>query len=241
MSVANKIIAVSHATKRSLMKYYDIPSNKIHVIHNGIRCDLYKFSKREIEKLRKSLCGENEKLIFCPVARINEPRKGVKYLLEALQVVFSKSNAICVITGSGRSDVFNRYLERLPKKRVIFLGFVDEFTKRKLYSASDVVVLPSLLEGCPISILEALAAGAAIVATRVGGIPELVKDGRNGFLVDPTSPSELAEAILTIISDDELSYKIKIANYNDALRRFNWRKTAMLTEEVYKTVLERQL
>jgi glycosyltransferase involved in cell wall biosynthesis len=237
ISRASKIISVSNATKKFLIEHYNIPESNINVVHNGIYADHYTFSEEEINKVR-SLFGidNDEKLILCTPRRVDEPRKGIKYLLAALSNVFSHVSAKCIITGSGKRSGFSKYLSNLPQGRVQFPGLLDEKIKRRLFAACDIFVLPSLLEGCPLAILEAMAAGVPIVSTNVGGIPELVKE-RNGILVDPQNPIHLAEAMLFFLLDEEKSRKIGRNNYNDVRHLFSWEKTARLTENVYKTLI----
>lgn len=235
---ANKIIAVSHGTKNSLVRHYGIPEKNIYVVHNGIYPQNFKFSSEEIEEIRYRFGADaSTKLIFCPAARINDPRKGVKYLLQALPKVLLRVNAKCIISGAGKVEPFQKFLRKLPKNSVKFVGFLEEKIKRKMLCACDVFVLPSLLEGCPLSVLEAMAAGAPIVSTKVGGIPELVRHGRNGILVKPAEPMKLAEAILSLI-DEETSIEIRKNNLSDARELFSWEKTAKKTVEVYEHALQ---
>jgi len=238
LNKASKIISVSNATKKFLVEHYNIPDRNIHVVYNGIYADHYTFSEEEIKEVR-SLFGidSDEKLILCAPGRFDEPRKGIKYLLEALSNIFLQVVSKCIITGSGEKSIFNKYLSNLPQGRVQFPGLLDEEIKRRLFAACDVFVLPSLLEGCPIAILEAMAAGVPIVSTNVGGIPELVKEGRNGILVDPRNSNQLAEAISSLLLNEGISKEMGKNNYNDAREIFTWERTARLTEDVYKIAL----
>lgn len=238
LSRASKIISVSAATKKFLLTHYNLSTDQIFVIYNGIYADNYHFPEEEIIKTR-TLFGvdEEEKLLVCAPARINEPRKGIKYLLEALAKVSREMKIKCVITGSGKKETFDKYLKISPPNSVHFPGRLNEGTKRRLFAACDLFVMPSLLEGCPLAILEAMASSVPIVATNVGGIPELVNPGRNGLLVEPRNSRLLAEAIISLLQDEKKSKEIRRTNYNDAHQRFNWKRAAKLTEEVYKKAL----
>jgi glycosyltransferase involved in cell wall biosynthesis len=238
LQTAYKIIAVSQATKQSLKRHYNVDENDIFVVYNGVYHSLYKFSRKEIEETRAEFgINESAKLIFCPAARINEPRKGIVYLLKALPLVLSKTDIVCIISGFGEERLYNQYLRGLPEGVVRFVGLLDETTKRKMFAACDVMALPSLLEGCPLSILEALAAGSPIVSTTVGSIPELVKNGRNGILVEPANPIAISEAITQLVNNEEISAKIRKNNYKDTRDTFSWEEVAKKTEKVYRYVV----
>lgn len=235
---ADEIIAVSNNTKRFIINYYNLSQDDVHVIHNGVYADQYFFPNENVEEIKSTFkINEDEKLILCAPGRFDEPRKGVKYLLLALQQVFSEIKSKCIIIGSGNKETLSEYLEKLPDNNVIFTGYIDNELKMKLFAVCDIFVLPSLLEGCPLSILEALAAGAPIVSINVGGIPELVKQDRNGILVNPKDPDQLAEAIISILQNKEKSEKIQKNNYNDSREFFTWQKTAKLTEKVYELAI----
>ncbi len=105
-----------------------------------------------------------------------------------------------------------------------------------LLAASDIFVLPSRWEGLPLAIIEAMMAGLPVVATRVGGVPELVEDGVTGFLVPPADPRALAGALQRLLSDDALRRRIGAAGREKALREFRLdrmlRETSRLYEEL---------
>lgn len=238
MSIADGIIAVSHATQRFLVNCYDVPADKISIIHNGVHASLYDYSRKDIKETRiKFGINDDTKLILCSAGRIDEPRKGIKYLLKALSRVYPKMESVCIITGSGKQDAFVPYLKILPEEKTKFVGFLDNTTKRKLFAACDVFVIPSLLEGCPMVALEAMAAAVPIVATNAGGTSELITDGRNGILVEPSNPGQLSKALLSLLSDKKRSEEIKRNNYIDA-RKLDWSKVAKMVEDVYTRVLD---
>ncbi len=102
--------------------------------------------------------------------------------------------------------------------------------------ASDVLVLPSLSEGFPVTILEAMASGLSIVATTVGGLPEIVKDGENGFLVEPNNYGQIAEKVILLLEDEELRYKIS-KNNKERTKRYSWGHAVDKLEEIYQSFL----
>ena len=135
--------------------------------------------------------------------------KGIFELIDAMHALRddpSLSGATLTVAGSGpASEELARRVERLGlEARVRLVGPVQGATKSELLRESDVLVLPSYHEGLPYSVLEALASGLPVIATRVGGIPDLVTDGVHGFLVEPRSVEDLARAVRTIARDAAL-------------------------------------
>ena len=139
------------------------------------------------------------------LARLH-PQKGQPLLLESLALIVTKTSAVrLLLAGAGptRPDLEAQVTRLGLEKHVTFLGLVSRTELPALLARTDVVVLPSYWEGLPVSLIEALSAGKAIVASRVGGNPELVTDGLNGLLVPPGDAEALAEALLGLASDPE--------------------------------------
>lgn len=122
------------------------------------------------------------------------------------------------------------------EERVTFVGKVSNGEVPKYMVASDVFVLPSLSEGFPLVTLEAMASGLPIVATKVGGLPEIVKDGDNGFLIEPKNPEQIAEKVLSLLVDEELREKISRNNQEKA-KHYSWENIVERLEEVYRNHL----
>ena len=108
-------------------------------------------------------------------------------------------------TGSETVNIIlSKYGNENIKNHIIFLSWIKENEKVKLYNSVDILLLPSYNEGLPYVILEAMAARLPIIASTVGGIPEIIEDGYNGFLVDPNDPILLARRIEELITDEHL-------------------------------------
>jgi glycosyltransferase involved in cell wall biosynthesis len=102
-------------------------------------------------------------------------------------------------------------------------------------AASDVFALPSLSEGFPIVSLEAMASGLPIVATKVGGLPEIVEDGQNGFLVEPRNPGQIAERALLLLNNDKLRQRIS-GNNKEKVKEFSWENVVSRLEGLYRSL-----
>jgi glycosyltransferase involved in cell wall biosynthesis len=142
-----------------------------------------------------------------------DPEKGVIYLVQAMEglVASGTRNIILQLVGIGteeeslRQEVSRRGLDG----KVSFLGYVKhDGHLLDLYRESDVFILPSLTEGWPQSLLEAMACGIPVVATRVGGIPQMVADGENGLLIDPASPEAICDAVTRLVDDFRLRIRL---------------------------------
>jgi glycosyltransferase involved in cell wall biosynthesis len=164
--------------------------------------------------------------------------KGQEWLVRALpEVLASVPQAILVLVGDGESRAS---IERLVKDlgvtdRVVFTGSLEN--PLAIVERADVIVLPSLSEGLPIALLEAMALGRAVVASRVGGIPEVIQDGVSGLLVPPSDPAALSKALSRLLLDADLRIGIGVAARSVVER--DWSSVQMIarTTAVYEDVL----
>jgi glycosyltransferase involved in cell wall biosynthesis len=156
------------------------------------------------------------------------PRKGLFDLLIVFERLVDEGyNIRLSIGGNGDVAKLKEHIS-LPKlkNRVDYLGWIDEAQKCQLLSGCDIFTLPSYGEGMPVSILEAMAYGLAVISTPVGGIPELVDDGMTGYLVTPGDLESLYEKLKTLIEQQELRVKMgrkgrkKVENEFDIKRNY---------------------
>ena len=227
------IIALTEDMKSEMQKLCD---RDILVVPNGIDLEKFKnLSRKDIREILK--IKDNENIItFVGTLR---PVKGVKYLIKAMELIVKKNeNAKLMLVGDGeeREELESLVEEFGLKERVKFVGRVQNEEIPQYMAASDVLVLPSLSEGFPVTILEAMASGLSIVATKVGGLPEIVKDGENGFLVEPNNYGQIAEKVILLLEDEELRYKIS-KNNKERTKRYSWGHAVDKLEEIYQSFL----
>ncbi len=158
------------------------------------------------------------------------PNKGLRFLIEAMKDI----SASLIIVGEGQE---RNELERLAKEfglsdRIYFFGFAERATE--IMNAFDVFVLPSIKEGLPLVILEAGIQGVPVVATRVGGIPEIVTDEESGLLVNPKNSVEIARAVNALLQNEELKRKYGTALADVVRKKFNFEKTLEETLALYE-------
>ncbi|HHW03881.1 MAG TPA: glycosyltransferase family 4 protein [Thermoanaerobacterales bacterium] len=229
------IIAISRAVKISMMET-GVPADMIKIIYNGI--DVSEFNSIE-PRLKKEFNLVEKSPIVGIVARL-VPEKGYEYALKAMPAVLKKfPGAVMVIVGDGplRKALEDLCLDLGIHEHVIFLGYQDRV--ETLEADFDVFLLPSVSEGLGLSLLEAMALAKPVVATEVGGIPEVVKSGVNGLLVPPRDPSAIAEAIIRILSSKQMAYSLGQAAKNTVFDRFSARYMAEKTMEVYDKILQK--
>lgn len=231
---ADRIIAVSEDTKSKLASIYDVPLDKIEVIYNGWEEMNFALTEKEKAEVRAGYDIGNDIPILLFVGRINDRRKGLDILLRAFKTILTKTDASLFVAGSGNQKPFKDLSSSLGiTSRVTFAGFVDDVTLQKLYSICNVYVCPSRLEGFGLTILDAMAAGKPIVATKVGAIPEIVKVGGSAFLVQDNNEDELAMAIIQVLGSS-LQAKARGENNRKWVQtHYCWEFAARRVAEVY--------
>ncbi|HYA77255.1 MAG TPA: glycosyltransferase family 4 protein [Verrucomicrobiae bacterium] len=237
---ANKIIAVSYFTKRELLEYYKVPEEKIRVIHNGV--DTSKFKPAENKrKIKEELGFKVDDLAILSVGRLYA-RKGLFTLIESMPDVIKRfKNAKFIISGKGQSDEMRKlinYADRIGvKNSIIFTGYYPDKKLPKLYQAADVFAFSTFYEHHPFAVLEALSTGLPVVTTNVGGIPETIENGKNGFLVEPFNPKQFADRILYLLEHPAEASEMGLFARKTILERFDWRIIVQYVLKVYYEAL----
>ncbi|MDZ7336670.1 MAG: glycosyltransferase family 4 protein [candidate division KSB1 bacterium] len=165
--------------------------------------------------------------------------KGIFDLIEAIPSVIAQySNVRFIICGSGQINKARQLCEA-PKiqKYVEFPGWVDERTKLNFLHQANILVLPSYYEELPYAILEGMAAGLAIAASRVGGIPSLIENGVNGVLFEPGNISEIARSLNFLIANHEIRMAMGKNNIDKIKDQFSPAKISASFLEVYQTLI----
>ncbi|CAD5244895.1 glycosyltransferase family 4 protein [Thermococcus camini] len=229
----HEIIAVSRAAEAFIRHFTDAP---VRVIPNGVDDDLFSpLSEGEKERLKEELGIEGDAVLY--VSRMS-PRKGPHVLLNAFSGI---DNATLVMAGSGEMLPFLRAQAKFLgiEDRVRFLGYVDGSLLPRLFGMADVFVLPSTTaEAFGIVILEAMAAGVPVVATDVGGIPEIIRNSESGLLVSPGNELELRNAIQKLLLDEELRRWFGSNGRRAVEERYSWKKVTEGIEKAYENVMQ---
>jgi glycosyltransferase involved in cell wall biosynthesis len=203
---ADRIIVPSNAVKEDLMKYFAIPQEKITFIPNPVEIEAIQLKSSEPPvNYPHQIAGEP---VFVSVSRLSE-RKGVRYLIEAFSVISNQIKAYLLIIGDGpqRKELEELVIRLGLSSRVRFLGYIpDPFNYVKRATA---YIHPALWDGFGYAVVEAMACGTPpIVLANSGGPAEIVEDGKNGLVVEPTNVSQLANAMLRLAKDAELRARL---------------------------------
>ncbi len=233
----DKVIAVSNAVKKFMIEAKIAKPDKIVMIYNGINPKEAKITESEVENFRQKFNLSKSDIIIGTVGSFNQA-KDTNTLIHAFSRIVARwPKAKLVLIGSGP---LKRELTNLIKKlkledRVVFTGTVENILPAM--KSFSVFVLPSLSEAFGITLLEAMRAEVPIVASKVGGIPEIITNKLNGILVEPRQPKKLAAAILNLINDKKLQRKL-IGNYSSTLKKFTAEEMVESTEDVYTSLIK---
>jgi glycosyltransferase involved in cell wall biosynthesis len=227
---ADRIIAISEGVRKVLIAD-GVPAEKIQTVYSGIDLDRFSGSASE-DYLYKEFNIASGRPVIVTVAAL-APHKDLKTLISAAAVMKKTfPEAVFIIVGEGELEKELKAQAEAEgvSQTVIFTGFrmdVPQFLK-----IGAVFVLSSYLEGLGTSVIDAMACGLPVVATKVGGIPELIKDGENGFLVEPGNPELLAERIKALLEQPGLRARF---SSNNIARASGFSKDQMIqgTEKVY--------
>ncbi|HVQ16380.1 MAG TPA: glycosyltransferase family 4 protein, partial [Vicinamibacterales bacterium] len=213
--------------RQCLLLPYWINRRKLHVIYNGMA--LERFSREPTRPPPPS----TKEMTIGYVGRL-DPKKGAEYLIEAVHLLIARGCRVkLVLVGTGW---YRERLEPLVARlgiadRVEFLGHRNDVMT--LARDFDVFVLPSLSEGMPLTIIEMMAVGVPVIATRVGGIPEQIEDGVSGLLVEVRNSQQIAEQIWKLLHDPQLAQRMTRAARERALRLFDDRVMFRSLESLY--------
>lgn len=233
----NRVIAVSESMRADLIER-GVAEDKIQVVANAVLVESRSDSAQNRREIRLRLGIEPDEFVFGYIGRLSE-EKGLGYLIEALKGWEPKDfrwRLVLVGDGPNRSPLEDAVRSHELTERVFFAGFQPDTAA--WYPAMDAFVLPSLTEGTPMALLEAMAIGLPVIATSVGGVPALVSNGENGILVPPSDPSSLQGAMQSIARDGDLRRRL-CSRALDLIRRdYNVPDWIRNVTEIYATTLQ---
>jgi len=229
LNYTDQIICVCSSDYEKAIAAKVATPSKTSVVYNGIEID--QFSKPlDRANARKIFDIAPTEFVFGNVGRLHE-QKGHKYLLEAFAKVSDRARLLIIGDGDLREELVALAEKLQISDRVLFLGTRTDITE--FLSAIDVFVLPSLWEGQPIALLEALAIGKPCIASSVDGIPEIIKNGVNGYLVNPTDINELTRIMNLAIANPELLQKSAASRISSIGPKFSAQNMAAEIANIY--------
>jgi glycosyltransferase involved in cell wall biosynthesis len=229
--MVDRYMAVSGAVREELIGKLGWPEERIEVVHNGVVLPAEVPQPDHVLR-RDMTSGSGAAVVLLP-ARLT-PQKGQSVLLHAAAAV---AGAHFVFAGDGpdRAALGALASQLGLDDRVTFLGYRQDV--RALIAAADLVVLPSLYEGLPLVVLEAMAAAKPVVASRIPGIQEIVTEGVDGILFEPGDPGDLARAIDELLIDPDQALRLGTAARQTVAGRFSAQAMGDRVGEVYATLL----
>jgi alpha-maltose-1-phosphate synthase len=231
VEAADRVIAVSRQMREDILTHFRVAPERVVVIHNGIDPDWFRRTEaREVLARR----GVREPFVLF-VGRITD-QKGIFHLLEAAPSLPAGVQVVLCASAPDTPEIEARLRRALPEHpNVVWIGEmipVDEVVQ--LYSHAAVFVCPSVYEPFGLINLEAMACETPVVASGVGGILEVVEDGKTGLLVEPGRPDALAGAIRTLLADPARGRAMGRAGRQRVEAHFSWTSVAARTREVYQ-------
>jgi D-inositol-3-phosphate glycosyltransferase len=230
------IVASTAWEKDNLIRFHKINPNKITVIPCGVdhkRFNPHPFPENEMK---------NNRMIF--VGRF-VPEKGMDVLLKAMEILVSKKGLKCElkVVGGGDSNKLNRFNglkdymnSKLFENKITFTGSIPHIHLNRLYRRCRLSIVPSYYESFGMVALESMACGVPVVASRVGGLGELVDDGKSGYLFDRPDPYELAERVCILLKDEDLRENMARRALEKSLN-FSWKNTAKQTITLFEKLI----
>jgi glycosyltransferase involved in cell wall biosynthesis len=235
---ASQVVAVSEDVRRLLVERIGIPIDRIRVVPNGVPVDEQP-SGEKISVLRRSLGLEPDSRVVGTVGSLY-PVKGHKFLIDgAPHVIRRFPHVIFLIVGRGglREELEGHVQQLGVARHFRFLGHREDV--RDLLALCDVFVLPSLSEGMPLALLEAMGAGVPSVATRVGGVSEVVEHGKTAMVVSPGNSQALADSINTLLEDRTLAKEMGESARQVVARRFCLTGMVQAYREIYSELIRK--
>ena len=230
----SRVIAVSDGIKKEMLTY-GVPEEKIRVIDNGI--DITRFGDTMSPEAVKEEFGLKKEVTIIGAIGNLGAEKGHVYLLQAAAGIvknFESVKFFFIGDGPLRGYLENEATQLGIGDNVIFTGFRTDIPN--LLSIMDIFVLPSVKEGLPMVLLEAMAAKKAVVATRVGAIPKVVDNG-NGILVEPGDAAGLQKAIVSLLTNEEKRRKYASAGYETVRMQFSSERMSSEYFDLYSELL----
>ena len=228
----HKIIVNSQHDYDQALKLKICPKEKLFLLYNGIELANSKFEILNSKQIQKS---KNKKIIIGTIANFY-PTKGLGYLIEAIRILnleFRVSNLEFHIVGDGQErSLLESLIKKYDLKDSVFLvGQKDNPWDYLEKEGVDIFIIPSVKEGLPYALLEAMANSLPIIATTVGGIPEIIKNEESSLLVPSKNPEALAEAISRLTTNYELREKLAL-NAQRAVKKFDLQKMITAFESI---------
>jgi glycosyltransferase involved in cell wall biosynthesis len=226
-------VVVNSTSVRDLLVQRDgLPEDKIRILYNGVDVDRFSTARRDRQALLPAVVGPAK--LIAVVANMYIRGKGHACLVAAAtQICHQFPETVFLLIGDGpeQPKLERQVIESGLQKNFLFVGRRKDVPE--LLACCDLSVLPSEAEALPNSVLEAMAAGLPVVATSVGGIPEIIQDEENGLLVPPQNSHALAEAVIRLLEDSDLAKRLATAGQERMRTQFGFDRLLEALHQLY--------
>ena len=225
------IAVASRSVKDFIVNNFKTDSKKIEIIYTGVNFNKFSYARRSSKK------NNNDSLTIGSCGRLIDI-KGHEFLIRSAKLVLELYDDVnFVIYGEGPLKKYlNDLIIKLKiEKKFIIKDFTENISEEMINF--DIYVQPSMVDSFPLAPCEAMAMGIPVIATRVGGFPEMVTHGVNGFLVNYNDYSDLKDKILYLINSRDEMEKFGMNAYKYAVENFNWSSVAKKYNEIYRNIL----
>lgn len=229
-----QVVAVGEQVKKNLTEYFKIPSKQICVIHNAVKT----FDGKIIPIKELNQEQIKGKVLIGNIGRLSK-QKGMRYFIEAAEITAKKHpEARFIIVGDGeeKEQLYQLVQTKKLQEKVLFLGYHNDI--QNVMSQLDFVVLSSLWEGLPLTPIEAYSVGKTVIGTAVDGTPEIIRDGVDGYLIEPCNPVQLAEKMNWLIEHPEIRGKMEIQANERYHMKFSFERMRSSYVDFYKKLGE---
>ncbi|NLM41459.1 MAG: glycosyltransferase family 4 protein [Firmicutes bacterium] len=233
-----RVICCSEYMRAELRKIFQVPADKLTVIPNGVRSENFASVHPDLDQWRRRYAAPEEEIVLYVGRHVFE--KGVDLLLAAApKVLAHRPQAKFVIAGTGpcHEELKRQAWELGLGHKVYFAGFVDDRTRNSLYHLAEAAVFPSRYEPFGLVALEAMAGGAPVIVSDVGGFAETVRHEVNGLTFYAGNANSLADNIIRLLSDKVLARRLSERAAQELVEKYDWRQIAQRTVESYRATL----
>ena len=237
------IIAVSSEVAKSTLKWYFVDKKKVFTVSNGIETDLFRPDRRQWKHIRESLAISDEEKILIFFSFVTK-QKGIHLLIKALPDILKENNYVKLLV-VGEGDYLTEAKQLVGQlgleSYVVFTGYIPREKAPDYINASEIFILPTLRqEGMPFSLIEAMACGKPVIASRIGGIHSAIDDGVDGVLIPPGDVSKLVEKTIFLLGNKDFANKLANNAREKAVNKFSLEKMIDETIKVLESAITRK-
>lgn len=230
-----KVVAVGEMVKKNLVEFFKIPDSQVSVIHNAVKP--FDGDVKTVEALKRE--KKERHILIGNIGRLSE-QKGMRYFIDAAEIVTKSHPEVrFVIVGDGElKEQLHEYVKSKQLLDVfLFLGYRNDI--QNVISQLDFIVLSSLWEGLPLTPIEAYSVGKTVIGTAVDGTQEIIRDGVDGYLIEPRNASQIAEKMIVLIDQPEIRKKMELQAIQCYQNEFSFEKLKQSYLHYYEELKEK--